>query len=105
MYLYDYYYVSVLHYGAGFFPDNIILLTRCYYKWGTQINPMKSFCHYSIKMFPCRQRFDPPPLSDWVDVQKVYSLQSTVYSIQILLSEHQEVGQGYQYVHTYPWSL
>ena len=79
MYLYDYYYVSVLHYGAGFFPDNIILLTRCYYNWETQINRMKSLCHYSIKMFPCRQRFDPPPLSDWVDVQKVYSLQSTAF--------------------------
>ena len=40
---------------------NIILLTTCYYNWGTQINPMKSFCHYSIKMFPRRQRSDPPP--------------------------------------------
>ena len=38
--------VSV-QYDGGFFPD-IILLTLCYYHWGTRLNAMKSFCLCSL---------------------------------------------------------
>ena len=34
--------VSVQH-NDGFLP-NIILLTQCYYHWGTRLNTMKRFC-------------------------------------------------------------
>ena len=35
-------YVSV-QYNGGLLPD-IILLTQCYYHWGTRLNAMKMFC-------------------------------------------------------------
>ena len=38
--------VSV-QYNGGFLPD-IILLTQCYYHWGTRLNAMKRFCICSL---------------------------------------------------------
>ena len=34
---------SVQHNGAGLLTG-IILLTQCYYHWGTRLNAMKRFC-------------------------------------------------------------
>ena len=38
--------VSV-QYNGGYLPD-IILLTQCYYHWGTHLNAMKMFCLCSL---------------------------------------------------------
>ena len=38
--------VSV-QYNGGLLPD-IILLTQCYYHWGTSLNAMKRFCICSL---------------------------------------------------------
>ena len=73
--------------NGGFLHDIIILLTRCYYHWGTQFNPMNSISHYSI--YIC------------FHVVSVLTPSRSVYSVQIFLSEHQAVGQDYQYAHAH----
>ena len=55
--------VSV-QYNGGLLPD-IILLTQCYYHWGTRLNVMKRFCIYLQPLIPLK-RFDisPPQQGD-----------------------------------------
>ena len=69
--------IEVCSITVGFSP--ILLCWPCatgYYNWGTQLNPMNSFCPY--RLFVCSHlpvvhvlTYPPPRLSDWVDAQKV----------------------------------
>ena len=42
VYLHDDYVITSVQYNGGFLPD-VILLTLCYYHWGTRSNAMKFF--------------------------------------------------------------
>ena len=46
-----------VQYNGGFLPD-IVLLTQCYYHWGTQLNTMKRFYLSLQPMIPPTKRFD-----------------------------------------------
>ena len=43
--------ISSVQYNGGFLPD-IILLTQCYYHWGTRLNAIRGFVF---------EAYDPPP--------------------------------------------
>ena len=57
-----------VQYNGGFLPD-IVLLTQCYYHWGTQLNAMKRFYLSLQPMIPPTKRFDILFLGDAQKVQ------------------------------------
>ena len=53
--------VVSVQYNDGFLPD-MMLLTQCYYHWGTRLNVMKMFCLCSLWSLLNVLTFLPP---DW----------------------------------------
>ena len=71
--------VSV-QYNSGLLPD-IILLTQCYYHWGTRLNVMKRFCIYLQPLIPLTMvnvlTFPPPNRGMLIRTRRVLIFRET----------------------------